>query len=58
MPILRYFLTAFCTVGALSAATLQHKTPVPEISTYTLAGIGLLALCILLRRKLHLPPKG
>ena len=54
---MRYLLAALCSVGAASAAALQHKTPVPEISTYALAGVGLLTLCILLRRKLNLPPK-
>ncbi len=58
MPVPRYLLVAIFSAGAASAAALQHKTPVPEISTYALAGIGLLALCILLRRKLHLPPRA
>ena len=57
MSVSRYLLVALWSAGAASAAALQHKTPVPEISTYTFAGIGLLALCILLRRKLNLPPK-
>jgi hypothetical protein len=48
--------TVTAAVAAL-AATNAPEVAVPEASTYALAGIGLLLVCIFLRRTLRLPPR-
>jgi hypothetical protein len=41
----------------INAGPYDLASAVPEASAYALAGVGLLVLCILLRRKLRLPPR-